>query len=75
MVKTRERADVPADKLEAFAAGAEGDQPKDTIARKTISLPRGLLTRVEDLALANKRSGAEDRSVSAIVRRALESYL
>lgn len=37
-----------------------------------ISLPPALIERLQDQALANKRSGAELKTVSAIVRDALE---
>lgn len=38
----------------------------------TISLPPGLIERLEDKALSNKRSGEGPKTVSAIVRAALE---
>lgn len=37
-----------------------------------ISLPPAMIERLQDLAVANKRSGAELKTVSAIVRDALE---
>jgi hypothetical protein len=37
-----------------------------------ISLPPALIERLQDQAMANKRSGAELKTVSAIVRDALE---
>lgn len=79
MPKPRERTKKMAisdDKLEAFASGAEGEQPaRQKIARTTISLPADLLAQVEDLARSNKRGGAECRTVSAVVRKALEKLL
>lgn len=37
-----------------------------------ISLPPAMIERLQDLAVANKRSGAELKTVSAIVRDAIE---
>lgn len=44
-------------------------------SRATISLPASLLREIEDLALANKRSGKDPRTVSAIAREAFMLYL
>lgn len=43
--------------------------------RTTVSLCESMLLAVEDLAIMNKRAGKEPKSVSAIVRAALELYL
>ncbi len=44
----------------------------DDLVRTSFTLPKALLTELEDEALANKRSGREPKSVSAIIREALE---
>ena len=82
MPKARARTTKPAvdqAKIDAFAAGAEGVvKPKPetvSVGRTTISLPADLLIKVEDLATKNKRSKADNRTVSAIVRAALEQYM
>lgn len=46
----------------------------ETVKRTSISLPAELLERTEDLALKNKRAGDGAKSVSAIVRDALNDY-
>jgi len=51
------------------------DKDSEKQSRTTISLNESMLLRVEDLALKNKRNGKELKSVSAIVREALELYL
>ena len=60
---------------DAFLDGAEGSGQKVKLARTTISLPASLLEQVEDLALSNKRKGLQNKSVSAIVKTALEYTL
>ncbi len=45
----------------------------DSMVRTSFSLPKSLLTALEDEALANKRAGVEPKSVSEIIRRALEN--
>ncbi|EPK7688555.1 hypothetical protein K7Y63_004167 [Serratia marcescens] len=49
-------------------------QPEQ-MTRTAISLPMSLQRKVEDLALANKRAGKNPKSVSAIMREAVEKYL
>lgn len=57
--------------------GAKGGSKKESVplARTTISLPEELLNQVEDLALANKRSGKTPKSVSGVAVDALRLYL
>lgn len=88
MVKRREpptpKPDIPDDKIEAFAAGADGLTPPTSglseastahiMTRTTISIPQDLLIKVEDQAVLNKRSGVPEKSVSAIVRKGIELY-
>lgn len=76
MVKARVRNDAPSEKaLEKFAAGAEGVKQNVSLSRTTISLPSDLMEKVEDHARENKRSGEDNRTVSAVVRAALELYI
>lgn len=48
------------------------EQPDQTLVRTGFTLPRWLLIELEDEARANKRAGHEPKSVSAIIRDALE---
>ncbi|MCQ9124718.1 hypothetical protein [Rodentibacter caecimuris] len=45
----------------------------ETMVRTSFALPKALLNALEDEALANKRTGIEPKSVSEIIRRALEN--
>jgi len=57
------------------AAGTQTDakMPDSEKAKPlAISLPPAMIERLQDQALSNKRSGAELKTVSAIVRDALE---
>ncbi|WP_410687946.1 hypothetical protein [Avibacterium paragallinarum] len=45
----------------------------ETMVRTSFALPKTLLNSLEDEALANKRAGIEPKSVSEIIRRALEN--
>ena len=77
---TPEQADALAQRL---ADKPYGDPEKLTATkpisekqcRTTISLCESMLLAVEDLAIKNKRTGKDPKSVSAIVRDALEIYL
>lgn len=83
MVKKRERSTPTEAQIEAFAGNV--DKPKDVkekapketqeLARTTISLPASMLEKLEDLARANKRAKAPNRTVSAIIRDALEKSM
>lgn len=59
---------------EPTAAPAESVNTLPQLKRTSISLPADLLLKVEDTALKNKRQGAEPKSVSAIIREALNAY-
>lgn len=83
MVKKRERKPTQAE-IDAFADKAEGLPGKaakqsqnapEGIARTTISLPKGLMAEIELRAFQNKQNGVEPKSVSALIRQALESYM
>ncbi|HBT4785497.1 TPA: hypothetical protein MB364_000796 [Klebsiella variicola subsp. variicola] len=63
-------ADRPYGTAEASVVKAEVSQLK----RTSISLETGMLELLEDTALKNKREGTEPKSVSAIVRDALDEY-
>lgn len=55
------------------AAGTDAKMPDSEKAKPlAISLPPAMIERLQDQALSNKRSGAELKTVSAIVRDALE---
>lgn len=70
-----------ADRLASLLADKPyGDEKRleeqlEKLARTSISLPEALLRQCEDTALINKRSGIEPKSVSALIRAALENYL
>jgi hypothetical protein len=49
-------------------------EEQDPLERITISLPRSLRNRLDDLAFQHKRSNHPDKNVSAIIRVALEKY-
>ncbi len=72
-------ADKLADKPYGQSVKPEGLSPKkntqDTeIERITISIPRWMSYTLEDMARERKRSRQQNRTVSAIVREALDSY-
>ncbi|KZY62508.1 hypothetical protein A3735_27110 [Oleiphilus sp. HI0061] len=85
MVKKRTRSEPTEAEISAFADQADDahkitktkvkEEKKVEIARTTISLPSDLLEKVEDMATANKRAKLEHRTVSAIVKDALEKYI
>lgn len=84
MVRKRERIQPPEEQIETFAGQAEGEPKKQTrtrkkeaegVARTTISLPKGLMNKIEQKAFKNKQNGIEPKSVSALIRAALENYL
>jgi hypothetical protein len=50
-------------------------EPIDEIVRTSISLPKSLLQKIEDLAMVNKREGKGHKNISAIVRAGLDLYL
>ena len=60
---------------DSFLDAAENSDTKVRLARTTISLPAKLLIQVEDQALKNKRRKRPNRSVSAIIKSALENTL
>lgn len=47
----------------------------EQMIRTTVSWPLSIQRQVEDLALANKRSGNGPKSTSALMRVAMERYL
>ena len=61
-----------ADELADKPYGDDKKPDDDPLIRTSITLPRSMLTRLEDQALHNKRSGSELKSVSAIIRDAVE---
>lgn len=84
MVKKRVHKPITEEQIDAFAGMAEGLPSKTTkkaqnasegVSRTTISLPKGLMTEIELRAFQNKQNGIEPKSVSALIRAALESYM
>lgn len=65
------KADAVAKKLAGRAYGEE----KDKMVNTSITLPKSILVRLEDMALKNKRKGKGAKSVSALIREGLESIL
>jgi hypothetical protein len=60
---------------EESVAPAAAPAPAEQMTRTAISLPMALQRKIEDLALSNKRAGKNPKSVSAIMREAVEKYL
>ena len=61
-----------------LADKAYGDEKKvsdDPLVRTSITIPQSMLNNLEDTALKNKRKGADLKSVSAIVRAAVDAYI
>lgn len=58
-----------------FMAGAETGYVKEKAVSTSISLPPDLLHKIEDLALSNKRKKLPDKTVSAIIKTALERMI
>jgi len=55
--------------------GGEANNEKERLVRTSLSLPASMHETLEDMAIQNKRAGRELRTVSAIVREAIENYL
>lgn len=68
---TKQDAEKLADQLADKPYGST-QRNDDIIVRTSFSLPKSLLLELEDEALKNKRAGVEPKSVSEIIRRALE---
>ena len=63
-----------ADKLSERPYGEEKVESHDSLVRTTVSINASMLIRVEDYAKSNKRAKSDLKSVSAIVRKALDEY-
>ncbi|BDH20851.1 TPA: CopG family transcriptional regulator [Providencia alcalifaciens] len=74
---TAEQAELLAKRLADKPYGSTENtlQAPEKQSRTTISLNESMLVELEDIALKNKREGRDPKSVSAIVREALELYL
>ncbi|MVF14816.1 hypothetical protein FT643_22015 [Ketobacter sp. MCCC 1A13808] len=55
--------------------GAQANSTEERLVRTSLSLPASMHEILEDMARENKRAGKELRTVSAIVREAIEKYL
>ena len=64
-----------ADDLADKAYGEQKKANDDPLVRTSITIPQSMLFALEDAAVKNKRNGDELKSVSAIVRAAVETYL
>ena len=71
---TEKAAEKAAEKLAEKLADKPYGKLKsdDTITRTSFSLPKSLLIKLEDEARENKRAGISPKSVSEIIRLALE---
>tara|TARA_B110000091_G_C13603444_1_gene385678 strand:+ start:120 stop:377 length:258 start_codon:yes stop_codon:yes gene_type:complete len=65
-------ADELADKPYGLKATKE---VHDKMIRTTISLPTSMQQELEDIALKNKRTGKELRTVSALAREAIQLFI
>lgn len=76
-IVTEDEADMLANKLadKPYGDDERAQAVQEKQARTTISLPDQLLRQCEDLAISNKRGNNGPKSVSALVRAALENYL
>ncbi|CAH0135378.1 hypothetical protein FMJ23_32685 [Klebsiella michiganensis] len=77
-IVTEAEADALANRLADRPYGDEKvvvEPVPEILTRTTISLPQNTLREIEDLALYNKRVGIAPKSVSAIIRDALDAYL
>ena len=77
-IVTEAEADALANRLADRPYGDEkvaAEPAPEILTRTTISLPQNTLREIEDLALHNKRIGIAPKSVSAIIRDALDEYL
>ena len=54
---------------------SEDEGRGEELERITITIPQQMRHRLEDIALKRKRAKQETRSVSALIREALEHYL
>jgi len=75
---TEAEADALANRLADRPYGDEkpaAEVVPEILTRTTISLPQTMLREIEDLALHNKRIGVSPKSVSAIIREALDAYV
>lgn len=74
---TIDPADALADRLADRPYGQDKPEApvEDVVARTTISLPKSLLVHIEDMAHGNKRGGDGPKTVSGIIKVALEEWL
>lgn len=78
-IKQRNRPEVGnkeisklADELADKGYGDERKINDDPLVRTSITIPRSMLIWLEDEATKNKRSGSDLKSVSAIIRAAID---
>ena len=69
------RAEALADELADKAYGEQTSKTSESLTRTSITLPRSLHEKLEDMALKNKRNNSELRTVTSIIREAIHYYL
>ena len=78
-IKKRQRTTAKIEELVNELAdkpyGQEPLQNEEEYIVTSISLPRSMLYKVEDLANSNKRKNIEPKNVSAFIRKALEQLI
>lgn len=68
---TPEQADKLADAIADKPYGGVKPAPEAKAQNVSISLPPALIVKLQDAAMANKRSGSDLKTVSAIIKDAL----
>lgn len=71
-IATPEQAEKLAQQLADKPYGGAKDSPEPKAQNISISLPPAMIEKLQDAALANKRGGGHLKTVSAIVRDALD---
>ena len=78
-IKISDQASLLADEIADKAYGQHHEDKRvcepDEYITTSISIPRSMLRQLEDMALANKRSGSDHKNVSALVRLAVKNLL
>lgn len=59
----------------AMPSDISNSKSPEKLERVTITMPTSTRIQLEDMAMARRRAGEPNKSVSAIIREALESYL
>ena len=70
-----DRAEALANQLADRRYGDAPNADDDELVITSISISKSLLHRAEDLATKNKRANVEPKSVSGLIRKALEKFI